>query len=69
VQKEIIVIIGGPGTGKTTIIDGLIAKGHCCYPEIREVTAEQDQLFLETAAFQLLLEGRKTVSKRIQRAT
>jgi predicted ATPase len=40
VQKEIIVIIGGPGTGKTTIIDGLIAKGHCCYPEIREVTAE-----------------------------
>jgi predicted ATPase len=27
VQKEIIVIIGGPGTGKSTIIDGLLAKG------------------------------------------
>jgi predicted ATPase len=27
VQKEIIVIIGGPGTGKSTIIDGLIDKG------------------------------------------
>ncbi|WP_395053094.1 AAA family ATPase, partial [Flavobacterium sp.] len=26
-EKEIIVIIGGPGTGKTTIIDGLISKG------------------------------------------
>ena len=66
-QKEIIVIIGGPGTGKTTIIDGLITKGHCCYPEIsREVTAEAkkqgiDQLFLEKPLLfsELLLEGRK----------
>jgi predicted ATPase len=23
VQKEIIIIIGGPGTGKSTLIDGL----------------------------------------------
>ena len=66
-QKEIIVIIGGPGTGKTTIIDGLIAKGHCCYPEIsREVTLEAkkqgiEQLFLEKPLLfsELLLEGRK----------
>jgi hypothetical protein len=34
-------------------IDGLVIKGHCCYPEIsREVTMEQknkgiEQLFLE----------------------
>jgi predicted ATPase len=27
VNKEIIVIIGGPGTGKSTIIDGLLEKG------------------------------------------
>ena len=40
-QKEIVVIIGGPGTGKTTIIDGLLSMGYCCYPEIsREVTME-----------------------------
>lgn len=66
-EKEIVVIIGGPGTGKTTIIDGLIAQGHCCYPEIsREVTMEAkkqgiEQLFLENPLLfsELLLEGRK----------
>lgn len=67
VQKEIVVIIGGPGTGKTTIIDGLIARGFCCYPEVsREVTMEAkkqgiEQLFLENPLLfsELLLEGRK----------
>ena len=66
-NKEIVVIIGGPGTGKTTIIDSLIAKGYCCYPEIsREVTLEAkkqgiEQLFLENPLLfsELLLEGRK----------
>ena len=66
-QKEIIVIIGGPGTGKTTIIEGLIAIGYCCYPEVsREVTLEAkkqgiEQLFLENPLLfsELLLEGRK----------
>lgn len=66
-QKEIIVIIGGPGTGKSTIIDGLLAKGYCCYPEIsREVILEAkkdgiDQLFLENPLLfsEMLLEGRK----------
>ncbi len=65
--KEIIVIIGGPGTGKTTIIDGLTARGYCCYPEVsREVTLEArkqgiEQLFLENPLLfsELLLEGRK----------
>jgi predicted ATPase len=67
VQKEIIVIIGGPGTGKTTIIDGLVQNGYCCYPEIsRQVTAQAqqqgiEQLFLEKPLLfsELLLEGRK----------
>ncbi|WP_310381871.1 ATP-binding protein [Flavobacterium sp.] len=66
-SKEIVVIIGGPGTGKSTIIDALVAKGFCCYPEIsRQVTLEAqkqgiEQLFLENPILfsELLLEGRK----------
>lgn len=66
-QKEIIVIIGGPGTGKSTIIDRLVSNGYCCYPEIsREVTLEAkkqgiDQFFTEKPLLfsELLLEGRK----------
>lgn len=65
-KKEIIVITGGPGTGKSTIIDKLIEKGYSCYPEIsRDVTLEAkkqgiDQLFLtEPLLFsQMLLDGR-----------
>lgn len=65
-EKEIIVITGGPGTGKSTIIDTLIEKGYACYPEIsREVTLEAkkrgiEQLFLtEPLLFsQMLLDGR-----------
>lgn len=67
VQKEIVVIIGGPGTGKSTIIDELIVNGYCCYPEIsRQVTLEAqkqgiEQLFLENPLLfsELLLDGRK----------
>ena len=34
-----IVITGGPGTGKTTLVDYLEASGHICYPEIiRDLT-------------------------------
>jgi predicted ATPase len=73
--KEIIVIIGGPGTGKTSIIDGLIAKGFCCYPEIsREVTLEAkkqgvEQLFLEKPLLfsELVLEGRKKQFQNAQK--
>jgi predicted ATPase len=74
-NKEIVVIIGGPGTGKTTIIDSLLAKGYCCYPEIsREVTLEAkkqgiEQLFLENPLLfsELLLEGRKTQFNNAQK--
>lgn len=66
-EKEIIVITGGPGTGKTTIIDKLIESGYACFPEIsREITLEAkkqgiEQLFLEKPLLfsELLLEGRK----------
>lgn len=66
-MAQAILIIGGPGTGKTTLIEGLESRGFCCYPEIsREVTAEAkkqgiEQLFLEKPLLfsELLLEGRK----------
>ena len=48
-----IVLIGGPGTGKTTLINGLKKKGYNCMEEIsRQITLDAqekgiDQLFLE----------------------
>lgn len=64
--KQLILIIGGPGSGKTTLIDYLAENGYVCYPEIsRQVTIDAqengiDQLFLqEPLKFsELLLEGR-----------
>lgn len=65
-QKQIIALLGGPGTGKSTLIKELTARGYCCYPEIsRQVTLEAqqrgiDQLFLEQPLLfsEMLLEGR-----------
>ncbi len=73
-QKKIIVIIGGPGSGKTSIINELIDKGFCCYPEIsREVTLRAkadgiEQLFLTNPILfsELLLEGRIQQFKNAQ---
>lgn len=61
-----IVITGGPGTGKSSIIDELNKRGHTCYFEVsRQVTLEArkngvDQLFLtEPLLFsELLFKGR-----------
>ncbi len=61
-----IVITGGPGTGKSSIIHELEAKGENCIHEIsRQVTLEAqrdgiDQLFLEQPLLfsEKLLEGR-----------
>lgn len=65
-KKELIVITGGPGTGKTTIIGKLMEKGFHCFPEIsREITLRArengiEQLFLEHPMLfsEQLLEGR-----------
>ena len=66
-SKHLIVITGGPGTGKTTLINALIEKGFTCFPEIsREITQKAkdqgiDQLFIENPMLfsQMILEGRK----------
>ena len=62
-----IVITGGPGTGKTSIINELVSRGHICLEEIsRQVTlkAREDgieQLFLTKPLLfsELLLAGRE----------
>lgn len=66
-MQQKIVLIGGPGTGKSSILNELTSRGYECMPEIsREVTSEAqkkgiDQLFLtEPLLFSnLLLEGRE----------
>lgn len=52
-KTQKIALIGGPGTGKTTLINALKAKGYNCMEEIsRQITLEAqekgiEQLFLE----------------------
>ena len=65
-KSKKIVIAGGPGTGKTTLINHLKALGFQCYDEIsRQVTLEArrdgiEQLFLTQPLLfsEKLLEGR-----------
>jgi predicted ATPase len=66
-NQQKIVFIGGPGTGKTTVLNDLKTKGYCCFYEVcRAVTliAQQEgieQLFLtEPLLFsEMLLKGRE----------
>ena len=66
-MQQKIVIIGGPGTGKSTILNELISRGFHCMPEIsREVIKEAqekgiEQLFLTDPLLfsNMLLEGRE----------
>ena len=65
-DKKIILLIVGPSSGKTTLINHLEAEGYICYPEIsREITLNArnegvDHLFLENPMLfsERLLEGR-----------
>ncbi|MDP2089579.1 MAG: ATP-binding protein [Flavobacteriaceae bacterium] len=66
-----IVITGGPGTGKSTLIDELIKRGYNCLPEIsRDITDMTrrngiEQLFLKNPLLfsEMLLEGRENQYK------
>ncbi len=66
-MQQKIVITGGPGTGKSTIVEALIKRDFVCMPEIsRQITIEAkkngiDQLFLKKPLLfsQLILDARE----------
>jgi predicted ATPase len=68
VQNKRIVITGGPGTGKSSVISNLESKGHYCFHEVsRQITLEAqkqgiDQLFLDDP----LLFSEKLLEARIK---
>ena len=77
-MQQKIVLIGGPGTGKTTVLNELKNRGFYCFDEVsREVTIKAqeqgiEQLFLtEPLLFsKMLLEGREEqfiASKKINK--
>ena len=65
-RNQLIVITGGPGTGKTALINSLKAMGHQCYEEISRTVIQKgkeqgmENYFLESpqAFSRELLKGR-----------
>ena len=56
------LLIGGPSTGKSSVLDALSKKGYSCFPEIsREVTLEARELGIE----HLFLEAPLTFSEML----
>ena len=43
IEKQIYIITGGPGFGKTALIDELRSRGHLCSGEFARQTIEQQQ--------------------------
>lgn len=67
-MQQKIVLFGGPGTGKSTVLNALSKKGYYCMPEVsREVTLEAqkkgiEQLFLKDP----ILFSEALLAKRIE---
>ena len=41
-DSQLVVVSGGPGAGKTTLVDELKRRGFCCVPEVaRQIIQEQ----------------------------
>ncbi|WP_369048937.1 AAA family ATPase [Tenacibaculum sp. UWU-22] len=76
-MQQKIVLIGGPGTGKSSVLNELKKRGYTCMPEIsRDITLQAqkegiDQLFLKNPLLfsELVLKGRIKQYKDAEKTT